>query len=75
MEVKIGFAPVTPANRLQKVASSDIGRYQVDAGRTVVVTAGTTNETALSTLAQKQRIGMSIVSDRLVVSNPKSKAN
>jgi glutamate/aspartate transport system substrate-binding protein len=55
--------------------SSSIRSYRDLAGRTVVVTAGTTNETALSTLAQKQRIGMSIVSDRLVVSNPKSKAN
>jgi glutamate/aspartate transport system substrate-binding protein len=100
MEVKIGFAPVTPANRLQKVASgeidlecgsttanmerrkevafspiffiagtklmvpksSSIRSYRDLAGRMVVVTAGTTNEAALRTVAQKQKLGISIVS-------------
>ena len=100
MEVKIGFAPVTPANRLQKVASgeidlecgsttanmerrkevafsptffiagtklmvpksSSIRSYRDLAGRTVVVTAGTTNEAALRTVAQKQKLGISIIS-------------
>jgi len=100
MDIKIAFAPVTPANRLQKVASgeidlecgsttanterrkevafspiffiagtklmvpqsSSIRSYRDLAGRTVVVTAGTTNEAALRTLAQKQRLALSIVS-------------
>jgi glutamate/aspartate transport system substrate-binding protein len=100
MEVKIGFAPVTPANRLQKVASgeidlecgsttanmerrkevafspiffiagtklmvpksSSIRSYRDLAGRTVVVTAGTTNEAALRTVVQKQKLGISIIS-------------
>ena len=100
MDIKIAFAPVTPANRLQKVASgeidlecgsttanierrkevafspiffiagtklmvpqsSSIRSYRDLAGRTVVVTAGTTNEAALRTLAQKQKLTLSIVS-------------
>jgi glutamate/aspartate transport system substrate-binding protein len=100
MEIKIGFAPVTPANRLQKVASGEINlecgsttanterqkevafspiffiagtklmvpksssirSYRELAGKTVVVTAGTTNEAALRTLSEKQKLGISIIS-------------
>lgn len=99
MEVKIAFAPVTPANRLQKVASGEIdiecgsttgnvqrrkevafspiffvagtklmvpkasaiGSYRDLAGKTTVVTAGTTNEAALRTLSEKQKLGITIV--------------
>ncbi|HYC17441.1 MAG TPA: amino acid ABC transporter substrate-binding protein [Pseudolabrys sp.] len=99
MEIKIAFAPVTPANRLQKVASgevdiecgsttgnlqrrkdvafspiffvagtklmvpksSTVGSYRDLAGKTVVVTAGTTNEAALRTLSNKQKLGITIV--------------
>ena len=99
MEIRIAFAPVTPANRLQKVASGEIDlecgsttanterrrevafsptffiagtklmvpksssvhSYRDLAGKTVVVTAGTTNEAALRTLSSKQKVGMSIV--------------
>jgi glutamate/aspartate transport system substrate-binding protein len=95
MELRIAFAPVTPTNRLQKVASGEIDlecgsttanvqrrkevgfspiffiagtklmvpktspvrSYRDLAGRTVVVTAGTTNETALRTLSDKQKLG------------------
>jgi glutamate/aspartate transport system substrate-binding protein len=42
--------------------SSSIRSYRDLAGRTVVVTAGTTNEAALRTVAQKQKLGISIIS-------------
>src|SRR5215472_4619743 len=99
MEIKITFAPVTPANRLQKVASgevdiecgsttgnvqrrkevafspiffvagtklmvpksSTIGSYRDLAGKTAVVTAGTTNEVALRALSDKQKLGIIII--------------
>jgi glutamate/aspartate transport system substrate-binding protein len=99
MEVKIAFAPVTPANRLQKVASGEVDlecgsttanvqrrkevsfspiffvagtklmvpksspvrSYRDLAGKTAVVTAGTTNEAALRTLSDKQKLNISIV--------------
>jgi glutamate/aspartate transport system substrate-binding protein len=100
MEIKIIFAPVTPANRLQKVTSgevdhecgsttgnvqrrkevafspiffvagtklmvpksSSIRSYRDLAGKTAVVSAGTTNETALRTLSEKQKLGITIIS-------------
>jgi glutamate/aspartate transport system substrate-binding protein len=99
MEIKIAFAPVTPANRLQKVASgevdiecgsttgnlqrrkevafspiffvagtkltvpksSTINSYRDLAGKTTVVTAGTTNELAVRTLSEKQKLAITIV--------------
>jgi glutamate/aspartate transport system substrate-binding protein len=100
IDINIGFTPVTPANRLQKVASGEVDlecgsttanterREQVEfspiffiagtklmvpktssvrsyrdlAGKTAVVTAGTTNEAALRTLSDKQKLGISIIS-------------
>jgi len=99
MEIKISFAPVTPANRLQKVASGEIDlecgsttgnvqrrkevafspiffvagtklmvpksssvrSYRDLAGKTAVVTSGTTNEAALRTLSDKQQLGIAII--------------
>ena len=99
MEIKITFAPVTPDNRLQKVASgeidlecgsttanvqrrkevafspiffvagtklmvpksSSISSYRDLAGKTAVVTSGTTNEAALRALSDKQKLGITIV--------------
>jgi glutamate/aspartate transport system substrate-binding protein len=99
MEIKIAFAPVTPANRLQKVASGEIDlecgsttanvqrrkevafspiffvagtklmvpksspvrSYRDLAGKTAVVTAGTTNEAALRTLSDKQKLAITII--------------
>lgn len=99
MEIKITFTPVTPDNRLQKVASgeidlecgsttanvqrrkevafspiffvagtklmvpksSSISSYRDLAGKTAVVTSGTTNEAALRTLSDKQKLGITIV--------------
>jgi glutamate/aspartate transport system substrate-binding protein len=98
-DIKIVFAPVTPANRLQKVASgeidlecgsttgnlqrrkevafspiffvsgtklmvpkaSTIASYRDLSGKTVVVTAGTTNEMALRTLSNKQNLNIKII--------------
>jgi glutamate/aspartate transport system substrate-binding protein len=100
MDIRIGFAPVTPANRLQKVAAGEVDiecgsttanaerreqvafspiffiagtklmvpkaspvrSYRDLAGKTAVVTVGTTNEAALRTLSDKQRLGISIIS-------------
>jgi len=99
MEIRIALVPVTPANRLAKVAageidlecgsttsnvqrrkevafspvffvagtklmvpkSSTIASYRDLAGKTVVVTAGTTNEAALRTLSDKQKLGIQFV--------------
>jgi glutamate/aspartate transport system substrate-binding protein len=99
MEIKIAFTPVTPANRLQKVASgeidlecgsttgnvqrrkevafspiffiagtklmvpksSSINSYRDLAGKTAVVTSGTTNEAALRALSDKQKLGITII--------------
>jgi glutamate/aspartate transport system substrate-binding protein len=99
MDIRIVFAPVTPANRLQKVASGEIDiecgsttsnvqrrkevamspiffvagtklmvpksspirSYRDLAGKTAVVSAGTTNEAALRTLSDKQKLGIAIV--------------
>jgi glutamate/aspartate transport system substrate-binding protein len=99
MEIKIAFAPVTAADRLQRVASGEIDlecgsttgnvqrrkevafspiffvagtklmvpksssvrSYRDLAGKTAVVTSGTTNEAALRTLADKQKLGITII--------------
>jgi glutamate/aspartate transport system substrate-binding protein len=99
MDIRIDFSPVTPANRLQKVASKEVDiecgsttanaqrreevafspiffiagtklmvprsspvrSYRDLAGKTAVVTAGTTNEAALRTLSDKQKLGISII--------------
>jgi len=99
MEIKITFIPVTPENRLQKVASGEIDlecgsttanvqrrkevafspiffvagtklmvpksssvrSYRDLAGKTAVVTSGTTNEAALRTLSDKQKLGIRII--------------
>jgi glutamate/aspartate transport system substrate-binding protein len=99
MEIKIAFTPVTPANRLQKVASgeidlecgsttgnvqrrkevafspiffiagtklmvpksSSVNSYRDLAGKTAVVTSGTTNEAALLALSDKQKLGITII--------------
>src|SRR5215469_3903445 len=102
MDIKIAFAPVTSADRFDKVksgavdlecgsttsnlqrqkevafspiffvagtklmvpSSSSVQSYRDLAGRTVVVTAGTTNEAALRTLSDKQKLGINIVTAR-----------
>lgn len=102
MDIKIAFAAVTPADRLDKVKagaidlecgsttsnlerqkevafsptffvagtklmvpkSSPVQSYRDLAGKTVVVTAGTTNEAALRTLSDKQKLHIDIVTAR-----------
>jgi glutamate/aspartate transport system substrate-binding protein len=102
MEIKIAFAPVTSANRFDKVKSGEIDlecgsttnnvqrqkevafspifyvagtklmvpqtstvrTYRDLAGKSVVVTAGTTNEVALRSLSDKQKVGIMIVTAR-----------
>jgi glutamate/aspartate transport system substrate-binding protein len=102
MDIKIAFAPVTSADRFDKVKSgavdlecgsttsnlqrqkdvafspiffvagtklmvpkaSSIASYRDLTGKTVVVTAGTTNEGALRTLSDKQKLGINIVTAR-----------
>jgi glutamate/aspartate transport system substrate-binding protein len=99
MDIKIALAPVTAANRLDKVKSgavdlecgsttsnlqrqkevafspvffvagtklmvpnaSAVQSYRDLAGKTVVVTSGTTNEAALRTLSDKQKLGINII--------------
>lgn len=99
MDVKIALAPVTAADRLEKVKagavdlecgsttsnlqrqqnvafspiffvagtklmvpkSSSVKSYRDLAGRTAVVTAGTTNEAALRALSEKQKLNINIV--------------
>jgi glutamate/aspartate transport system substrate-binding protein len=102
MNIRIAFAPVTAADRLDKVKTgvvdlecgsttsnlqrqkevafspvffvagtklmvpnaSAVKSYRDLAGKTVVVTAGTTNEAALRTLSDKQKLGITIVTAR-----------
>jgi len=99
MDIRIALAPVTSADRLDKVKSgavdlecgsttsnlqrqkdvafspiffvagtklmvpkaSTVQSYRGLAGKTVVVTAGTTNEAALRTLSDRQKLGITIV--------------
>jgi glutamate/aspartate transport system substrate-binding protein len=102
MDIKIALAPVTAADRLDKVKAgavdlecgsttsnlqrqkevafspvffvagtklmvpnaSAVKSYRDLAGKTVVVTAGTTNEAALRTQSDKQKLGIAIVTAR-----------
>ena len=102
MDIKIALAPVTAADRLDKVKAgavdiecgsttsnlqrqkevafspvffvagtklmvpktSAVQSYRDLAGKTVVVTASTTNEAALRTLSDKQKLGITIVTAR-----------
>jgi glutamate/aspartate transport system substrate-binding protein len=102
MDIKIALAPVTAADRFDKVKSgavdlecgsttsnlqrqkemafspvffvagtklmvpkdSTVKSYRDLAGKTAVVTAGTTNEGALRTLSDKQKLGINIVTAR-----------
>jgi glutamate/aspartate transport system substrate-binding protein len=47
--------------KLMVPKASTIGSYRDLAGKTAVVTAGTTNEVALRTLSDKQKLGITIV--------------
>ena len=59
----VAFSPTffVAGTKLMVPKSSDVKSYRDLAGKTVVVTAGTTNEAALRTLSDKQKLGIKIV--------------
>ena len=61
---EVAFSPTffVAGTKLMVPVSSAIGSYRDLAGKTVVVTAGTTNEQALRTLSDKQKLDIRIVS-------------
>ena len=60
---EVAFSPIffVAGTKLMVPRSSPIRSYRDLAGKTVVVTAGTTNEAALRTLSDKQKLGITIV--------------
>ena len=62
----VAFSPIffVAGTKLMVPKASKVASYRDLAGKTVVVTAGTTNETALRTLADKQKIGINLVTER-----------
>jgi glutamate/aspartate transport system substrate-binding protein len=63
---EVAFSPIffVAGTKLMVPKSSSIRSYRDLADRTVVVTAGTTNETALRTLSDKQKLRIHIVTAR-----------
>jgi glutamate/aspartate transport system substrate-binding protein len=63
---EVAFSPVffVAGTKLMVPKTSVVQSYRDLAGRTVVVTAGTTNEAALRTLSDKQKLGITIVTAR-----------
>src|SRR6516165_9609471 len=63
---EVAFSPVffVAGTKLMVRRASKIGSYRDLAQKTVVVTAGTTNETALRTISDKQKLGIDIVTAR-----------
>jgi glutamate/aspartate transport system substrate-binding protein len=63
---EVAFSPVffVAGTKLMVSKSSTINSYRDLAGKTAVVTAGTTNEAALRTLSDKQKLGITIVTAR-----------
>jgi glutamate/aspartate transport system substrate-binding protein len=63
---EVAFSPVffVAGTKLMVPKASKVTSYRDLAGKTVVVTAGTTNETALRTLSDKQKLGINIVTER-----------
>ena len=62
----MAFSPVffVAGTKLMVPAASAVASYRDLAGKTVVVTAGTTNEAALRTLSDKQKLGIDFVTAR-----------
>ena len=60
---EVAFSPIffVAATKLMVPKSSPVRSYRDLAGKTVVVTAGTTNEAALRTLSDKQKLGINII--------------
>src|ERR1700730_5424125 len=63
---EVAFSPVffVAGTKLMVPNASTVQSYRDLAGKTVVVTAGTTNEAALRTLSDKQKLGIPIVTAR-----------
>jgi glutamate/aspartate transport system substrate-binding protein len=63
---EVAFSPVffVAGTKLMVPKASPIKSYRDLAGKTAVVTAGTTNEAALRTLSDKQKLGITIVTAR-----------
>jgi len=61
---EVSFSPTffVAGTKLMVPKASTVQSYRDLAGKTVVVTAGTTNEAALRTLSDKQKLGIKIVS-------------
>jgi glutamate/aspartate transport system substrate-binding protein len=60
---EVAFSPIffIAGTKLMVPKSSSVRSYRDLSGKTAVVTVGTTNEAALRTLADKQKLGISIV--------------
>ncbi len=60
---EVAFSPVffVAGTKLMVPNASSVQSYRDLAGKTVVVTSGTTNEAALRTLSDKQKLGINIV--------------
>ena len=63
---QVAFSPVyfVAGTKLLVARSSPVTSYRDLAGKTVVVTAGTTNEAAIRAISEKQKLGINIVSGR-----------
>ena len=62
----VAFSPIffVAGTKLMVRKASKVTSYRDLAGKTVVVTAGTTNEAALRTLSEKQKLGINVVTER-----------
>jgi glutamate/aspartate transport system substrate-binding protein len=62
----VAFSPIffIAGTKLMVPKASKVTSYRDLAGKTVVVTAGTTNETTLRTLSDKQKLGINLVTER-----------
>jgi glutamate/aspartate transport system substrate-binding protein len=63
---EVAFSPIffVAGTKLMVPKASTVQSYRDLAGKTAVVTAGTTNEAALRTLSDKQKLGINIVTAR-----------
>jgi glutamate/aspartate transport system substrate-binding protein len=63
---QVAFSPVyfVAGTKLLVSRSSPITSYRDLAGKTVVITAGTTNEAAIKAISEKQKLGIKIISGR-----------
>src|SRR5215469_3275786 len=63
---EVAFSPIffVAGTKLMVPKASKVTSYRDLAGKTVVVTAGTTNEVALRTLSDKQKLGINVFTER-----------